>query len=198
MACPHQQFGNRRREVSDPSLTGGGRRFQASPLMNEAPLAEAKITSDPEATSLRQHTISHRWCLQEPHTGSGPWLSLVLGLLGLCTSFAACQESSKYSHRGKCCIIEGGGCCCCCLPEPTWDQQCLHLPSPPTPKHPNNLPYIAQPLRPGLRDVLLALKEVLSRSGPSSLKQALLEGEECKGTLRAVADGRATADGGRG
>lgn len=59
---------------------------------------------------------------------------------------------------GECCIIQAGW----CLPEPTWDQQRLHLPSPPTPKHPNNLPYIARPLQPGLGDVLLALKEELS------------------------------------
>lgn len=51
--------------------------------MTEAPLAEAKITSDPKATSLRQHTIYRRWCPQGPQAGAGPWLSLDLDLLGL-------------------------------------------------------------------------------------------------------------------
>jgi len=45
------------RGVPDPSLTAGERRFQASLVINEAPLAKPKITTDPEASSVRQHTI---------------------------------------------------------------------------------------------------------------------------------------------
>lgn len=89
-------------------------------------------------------------------------------------------------------LTDGGG---HCLPEPARNQQCLHLPCPPTHRHPNNLFYIVHTLQPGLRDILLVLKDALPGSGPSSLKEALLKGDDGKGKLREVADGRAAGRG---